>query len=81
MYVLKNQDSEIYIGSTNNLKKRINQHNKGLNKSTKGKAWSLETCIAVKRRLTARRLEKYLKSGSGRATLKKRLFGEGTSIS
>jgi putative endonuclease len=36
VYVLKSfKDSESYIGSTNDLKKRLSEHNKGLVPSTK----------------------------------------------
>ena len=29
------KDDKLYIGSTNNLRKRVKEHNSGLNKSTK----------------------------------------------
>jgi putative endonuclease len=35
VYILKsNKDNELYIGSTNNLKRRIEEHNNGENFST-----------------------------------------------
>jgi putative endonuclease len=38
VYVLKSlKDNGLYIGSTTNIKRRINQHNKGLVRSTKGR--------------------------------------------
>lgn len=44
VYILKSSKYQrrIYIGSTRDLKKRFNEHNKGLNKSTKyGIPWKL----------------------------------------
>jgi putative endonuclease len=44
VYILKSSKFQrrIYIGSTNNLKRRFEEHNKGLNKSTKyGIPWKL----------------------------------------
>lgn len=36
LYILKSiKDKKLYIGSTNNLKRRFSEHNKGLNISTK----------------------------------------------
>ena len=36
LYILKSKkDEELYIGSTNNLKRRLLEHQKGLNFSTK----------------------------------------------
>jgi len=72
---LKMADGEYYVGSTNNLKRRIEEHTSGRAISTK---WRLpvvlEAYIAVKSEMTARRLEKYLKTSSGKATLRKRIL-------
>jgi len=39
MYILKSlEDDKLYIGSTNNLRKRVKKHNSGLNKSTKSRS-------------------------------------------
>ena len=36
LYILKSlKDNKLYIGTTNNISKRVNQHNKGQSKSTK----------------------------------------------
>jgi len=74
-YVLKMADGEYYIGSTNDLKRRMEEHARGLGVSTK---WRLpvvlEAHIAVKSEQTARSLEKYLKTSSGKATLRKRIL-------
>ncbi len=38
VYVLKSEkDGLLYIGSTMDLRKRLNEHNTGLNRSTKGR--------------------------------------------
>ncbi|MBI2251521.1 MAG: GIY-YIG nuclease family protein [Armatimonadetes bacterium] len=76
VYIIKSKkDGSFYIGSTDNIKRRYYEHNKGKCLSTKNKLpVVLESYIAVKNESIARRLEKYLKTGSGRAILKKRIL-------
>jgi predicted GIY-YIG superfamily endonuclease len=75
VYILKMSDGEYYVGSTNNLKRRIDEHIKGRAIPTKWRLpLILEAYVAVKSETTARSLEKYLKSGSGFAFMKKRLL-------
>ncbi len=74
VYVLKSLKSKrFYIGMTNNLKRRLKEHNKGKTKSTKGyKPWELfyyENFHTIKK---AREKELYLKSGIGREFIKNR---------
>jgi len=74
-YVLKsNVDGKLYIGYTDNLKRRIKEHNTGHTESTKiRKPFELvyyEACID-KYKAIAR--EKYFKSGFGRRYLKSRI--------
>lgn len=61
----------IYVGLTSNLERRIEEHNSGKNKTTKPyKPFRLiysEKCVD---RPTARKREKYLKSGIGKEFLK-----------
>ena len=78
VYIIKSlKKSFIYLGSTDNLKRRLKEHNMGLSKSTKPYApFSLESYIAVKTEKKARNLEKYFKSGSGKAILKKRILAD-----
>ncbi|MBN1795246.1 MAG: GIY-YIG nuclease family protein [Sedimentisphaerales bacterium] len=68
-------DGKYYVGSTNDLKRRIEEHAIGREISTK---WRLpvilEAYVAVKSERTARNLEKYLKTSSGKATLRKRIL-------
>ena len=75
VYFLKLSNQTIYVGSTNDLKRRINSHEKGQVQSTKGLLPThLESYIAVKTEPHARKLEQYFKSGSGKAIAIKRLI-------
>lgn len=76
VYILKSKTKEWrYIGSTKNLKERFANHNTGENQSTKHYApFELEAYIAVNSESKARKLEKYLKTGSGSAILHKRIL-------
>jgi putative endonuclease len=74
-YILKMADGEYYVGSTNDLKRRIEEHTNKRDISTKWRLpVALEAYIAVKSEMTARHLEKYLKTSSGKATLRKRIL-------
>jgi putative endonuclease len=70
----KKVKEELYFGYTNNLKKRITEHNKGQTKSSKRyKPWKLiyyEACLSES---DAKRREKYLKTNIGRRMFKKRI--------
>lgn len=68
MYVLKSEkDSNIYIGITDNLERRLKQHNSGRNLSTKYRVPLKLIYYEIKEnRVEARKKEKFLKSGSGR---------------
>ncbi|HEX8974740.1 MAG TPA: GIY-YIG nuclease family protein [Patescibacteria group bacterium] len=74
-YILKSKGrTELYVGYTSNLNRRFEEHNQGLNKSTKAfLPWELiyyEACLDIK---DAKRREKYLKTTQGRRMLKLRL--------
>ena len=57
----------IYVGLTNDLKRRLSEHNNGENRSTKAyKPFILLYSEQVSDRNTARIREKYLKSGVGK---------------
>ncbi len=73
VYVLKStKDDLLYSGFTSDLKRRISEHNLGLQESTKNRVpleliyyeWCLNKADAIRR-------EKYLKSGVG----KKYIYG------
>lgn len=75
VYCLQSKvNSELYFGYTNDLKRRIGEHNRKLNFSTKRYApWQLiyyEACLDED---DAKRREKYLKTNQGRRMLKARL--------
>jgi putative endonuclease len=81
VYVIKSiKDGKIYVGHTNNLTKRYKQHNQGLVKATNSrKPFRLlyyEACNILK---DATSREKSLKTGFGRAYLKRRLSDIETS--
>ena len=72
--LLSEKDGQFYTGSTNNLKRRINEHNSGRVDSTKDrlplKLLYYEACIDE---IDARAREKYLKSGMGKRYIRNRL--------
>ena len=74
-YILKSQkDGKMYTGYTEDLRKRLSQHNKGLSNYTKGRGpFDLiyyEACLLEDK---ARSRELFLKSGMGKRYLKNRL--------
>ncbi|MBL7130633.1 MAG: GIY-YIG nuclease family protein [Candidatus Omnitrophica bacterium] len=76
VYLLKsNKDNELYIGFTNNLKRRVKEHNNGLVSSTKSrKPLELIYFEAYKSEKDARLREKNLKLRSRAFTqLRKRI--------
>lgn len=75
-YILKNtKTNRYYIGYTPDLKNRLEKHKKGQVFSTKSNLnYQLEWYCAFKTRFQALRFEKYLKTGSGIAFIKKRFF-------
>lgn len=78
VYVLENQmDKSWYIGQTDNLKRRLIQHNSGVGGRTtvlKEKAsWKLMYAEAYCDKRDALGREKFLKGGSGRKYLQKQL--------
>ena len=73
VYVLKSTiDNRLYKGMTNNIERRIYEHNLGKHRSTRPyRPWTLVYSEALETREEARKREKYLKSGIGREFLKK----------
>jgi len=64
-----------YVGLTLDLKKRLTDHNAGKSAHTaKFKPWRLITYVAFSDRTKAESFERYLKSGSGHAFAKHRLW-------
>ena len=74
VYVLENPESNLYIGFTNDLKKRFKEHNLGLNFSTrKHRPWFLIHYEAYRDKKDAARREGYLKTSQGSRLLKRML--------
>ena len=75
VYFLELDNGHIYVGSTNDLQRRKQSHESGQVKSTCSfLPVRLKAYVAVEREDTARELEKYFKSGSGKAIAVKRFF-------
>ncbi|MCR4328171.1 MAG: GIY-YIG nuclease family protein [Patescibacteria group bacterium] len=73
IYALRSQkDGRIYVGMTENLQRRMAEHNQGLVFSTKGfLPWKIIYREDAPDRVAARKREKFLKGGSGKEYLKK----------
>jgi predicted GIY-YIG superfamily endonuclease len=66
---------ERYVGMTTELKQRLREHNQGNSSHTaKFSPWKLITYVAFTDRAKAESFERYLKSGSGHAFARKRLW-------
>ena len=75
VYILKLKDGSHYVGYSDNLKKRILEHKKGLVKTTKYHLpVSLVFYAAFLKKDRAVKLERYLKKGSGFAFRNKHLI-------
>ncbi len=72
----KVRERELYFGCTTDLKRRLIEHNTGLNKSTKRYIpWKLiyyEACLSE---VDAYRREEYLKTSTGRRMFSRRISG------
>jgi len=76
VYILQSErDPEhFYVGRTKDLRTRVIRHNSGAVRHTsKWKPWRLKTYLALSESSRAVALERYLKSASGRAFVKRRL--------
>src|SRR4029078_6005227 len=76
VYNLESLDSQhFYIGITDDLRARLAKHNAGeVPHTSKYGPWRLKTYVAFSNEQQAVAFEKYLKSASGRAFAKKRLY-------
>jgi putative endonuclease len=72
IYVIKSLTKKFsYVGFTNNIARRFEEHNLGYKKSTKSfKPFKLIYTEFVNTRVEARVREKFLKSGKGREFIK-----------
>ena len=77
VYILKSlvSESRFYTGLTDDVERRLAEHNDGQTFSTKDdKPWKVVCSIWFENQDTAERFEKYLKTGSGRAFSKRHLY-------
>jgi predicted GIY-YIG superfamily endonuclease len=76
IYILQSEPcpEHFYIGRAQDLRARLSRHNAGhVRHTAKWKPWRLKTYLALSDKQRATALERYLKSASGRAFMKKRL--------
>lgn len=74
VYFLQLDNDDIYVGSTNDLRRRYASHQAGHVPSTRTNLPAiLKSYVAVETEDHARELETYFKSGSGKAVALKRL--------
>ncbi len=75
VYILKCSDESNYTGCTNNLENRLKRHNNGQVHYTQSRLpVEVVTYVTFPDKYKAYNLEKYLKSGSGRAFAKRHLL-------
>ena len=76
VYILRSlKDKKLYIGSTDDLRRRLTEHNSAEADSTKYRIpFTLEAYVAVRDKSRAIELEQYFKTGSGKAILEKRIL-------
>ena len=77
VYLLESEAvaGERCVGATSDLKQRLAEHNAGKSPHTSQYApWKLVTYVAFSDEQKAKAFERYLKSGSGHAFARKRLW-------
>jgi putative endonuclease len=77
VYLLESVEDpkQTYVGLADDLRARLAAHNAGQSPHTsKFRPWRLITYVAFSDESKAAAFERYLKTGSGRAFAKKRLF-------
>lgn len=75
VYFLELANDDIYVGSTSDLKARVPAHERGEVASTRPfRPLQLRSYAAVETETQARELERYFKTGSGKAIAKKRFL-------
>jgi putative endonuclease len=78
VYVLRSElTGRFYIGSTSDLRRRIDEHNAGLATATKNREpWRLAYSEGYPTRSLAMKRERYFKTGKGREELTDLLDGK-----
>ena len=76
VYVIRSEkDHRFYVGMTSDVSRRLKEHNSGKARSTKAyRPWVLFFFEEYPERLSARKREKYLKSGYGRKWIKEKFI-------
>jgi predicted GIY-YIG superfamily endonuclease len=75
VYFLHLGNDDIHVGSTNDLRRRIESHQRGEVSSTKSHLpVLLKSYVALSTERNVRKLERYFKSGSGHALANKRFW-------
>ena len=77
VYILRSikHPRRLYIGCAGDIQRRLAEHNRGDGTYSRIYApWELESYTAFKEKQLAEDFERYLKSGSGRAFMKKRFL-------
>ena len=74
VYILESADGDLYYGRTNDLRRRLKEHNAGKNASTKNRFWTLIYYEAYAAIDDACRREKQLKlHGQAKRQLRERV--------
>jgi putative endonuclease len=76
VYVLQSESNpgRFYVGLTDALEERLDRHNRGeVSHTSKHRPWHIKNAIAFRNRERAAAFERYLKTGSGRAFLRRHL--------
>lgn len=76
VYILQSEldPNRYYTGLTDDLSRRLEEHNSGQSIHTnKFKPWKIKTYLAFSNHKKADEFEAFLKTGNGRAFIKKRL--------
>ena len=76
VYFLKPSNGDVYVGSTDDPRRRVKSHqNREVVSTSDLLPATLASYLAVSDEATARSLERYFKSGSGEAFAKKQFLG------
>jgi len=74
VYVLQSQDNKLYVGLTNDIHRRLREHNDGKTRSTRARRpLKLIHSEEFLTRSSARDRERFLKSGRGRRLIRELL--------
>ena len=80
VYFLRLHNGDVYVGSTNDLRRRFESHQSGHVISTKAYLPAvLKAYIGVETEANARQLERYFKTASGKAFASKRFFANSSN--